>query len=41
MNLYEEKLIKIFNGCDKHIIRINSSSAKMKLNMPLNKDKYL
>jgi len=41
MNLYEEKLIKIFNECDKHIIRINSSSSKMKLNMPLNKNKYL
>ncbi|WP_324172645.1 hypothetical protein [Sulfurimonas sp.] len=41
MNLYEEKLIKIFNECDKHIIRITSSSGKMKSNIPLNKDKYL
>ncbi len=41
MNLYEEKLIKIFNECDKHIMRINSSSAKMKSSMPLTKDKYL
>lgn len=41
MNIYEEKLKKIFNECDKHIIRINSSSQKMKANIPLNKDKYL
>ncbi len=36
-----EKLEKIFNECDKHILRINSSSAKMKSNMPLDKNKYL
>ena len=41
MNIYEQRLIKIFNECDKHIIRINSSSSKMKLNMPLDKNKYL
>jgi hypothetical protein len=41
MTIYENKLKKIINECDKHIIRINSSSNKMKLNIPLNKDKYL
>ena len=41
MNVYEQKLVKIFNECDKHIEKINSSSAKMKLNMPLDKNKYL
>lgn len=41
MNIYEEKLEKIFNECDKHIIRINSASVKMRLNMPLDKNKYL
>jgi hypothetical protein len=35
------KLKKIFNECDKHIISINSSSAKMKSNIPLEKNKYL
>ncbi|MFK5937845.1 MAG: hypothetical protein QM497_05540 [Sulfurimonas sp.] len=39
--LIVEKLEKIFNECDKHIIRINSSSTKMKANMPLDKNKYL
>jgi hypothetical protein len=41
MNIYEIKLKKIFNECDKHIIRINSSSKKMKVNIPLNKTTYL
>jgi len=41
MNIYEEKLKKIFNECDKHIIRINSSSTKMKTNMPLDANKYI
>lgn len=41
LNIHEEKLKKIFNECDKHIIRINSSSLKMKSNIPLNENKYL
>jgi hypothetical protein len=36
-----EKLQKIFSECDKHITRINSSSAKMKVNIPLDKYKYI
>jgi hypothetical protein len=36
-----ERLKKIFNECDKHTIRINSSSAKMKVNIPLDKHKYI
>ena len=41
MNIYEEKLKKIFNECDKHIIRINTSSEKMKVNIPLDEYKYI
>lgn len=41
MNLYEQKLIKIFNECDKHIMRMNSAGRKMKPFMPLDKEKYL
>ena len=41
MNIYKQKLIKIFNECDKHIMRINSASTKMQSIMPLDKDKYL
>jgi len=36
-----EKLEKIFYECDKHLQRINSSSKKLELIMPLNKEKYL
>jgi len=39
--LIREKLEKILYECDKHILRINSASAKMKSYMPLNKDRYL
>lgn len=41
MSIHTEKLKKIFNECDKHIIRINSSSLKMKANIPLNAETYL
>jgi len=41
MNIYKQKLLKIFNECDKHIIRIQSASTKMQSIMPLDKDKYL
>ena len=41
MNIYKQKLIKIFNECDKHIMRINSASTKMQSTMPLDKEKYL
>jgi hypothetical protein len=41
MNIYEEKLKKIFHECDQHIVRINSSSTKMKANISLDKLKYL
>ena len=41
MNIYKQKLIKIFNECDKHIVRIKSASIKMQAIMPLNKEKYL
>lgn len=40
-DIIREKLEKIFYECDKHILRINSASAKMKLYMPLDKNKYL
>ena len=41
MNIHKQKLLKIFNECDKHIIRIQSASTKMRSIMPLDKDKYL
>lgn len=41
MNIHEEKLLRIFNQCDKHIERINSASKKMQSFMPLDKEKYL
>ncbi len=41
MNIYKEKIVKIFSECDKHILRINSSSYKMKPVMPLDKEKYI
>jgi len=40
-NIIKEKLQKIFYECDKHILRIESSSKKMSLFMPLIKDKYI
>ncbi len=41
MNIYKEKIEKIFQECDKHILRIASSSKKMRSYMPLNEDKYV
>jgi hypothetical protein len=40
-DLILEKLKKIFNECEKHIVRINSSSTKMRANIPLDKYKYI
>ncbi len=41
MNIYEKKLIKIFNECDKHILRINSATKKMSNFMELYEDKFI
>ena len=41
MNIYKNKIEKIFNECDKHILRINSATKKMANSMPLNEDSYL
>ena len=41
MNVYEEKIEKIFNECEKHIQRINSATKKMSNTMPLDADKYV
>ena len=40
MNKYKEKLEKIFNECQKHKLRIKSSSKEMKKFMPLDSKKY-
>ncbi len=40
MNIREEKLQKIFNECNKHLLRINSAYSKMFKFMPLDKFKY-
>ncbi len=40
MNRYKEKLEKIFNECEKHKLRIKSSSSEMFNFMPLNSEKY-
>jgi len=36
-----EKLEKIFNECDKHLLRLDSSSKKLQAIMPLDEEKYL
>jgi hypothetical protein len=33
-DLILKKLKKIFNECEKNIVRINTSSTKMKVNIP-------
>ena len=40
-NIIIEKLDKIFYECDKHLLRINSSSKKLDSIMPLDEKKYL
>ncbi len=37
---YKEKLLKILNECDKHLLRMNSASKKMSLFMPLTVTRY-
>ena len=37
---YKQKLLKIINECDKHLLRVNSASKKMSLFMPLSVEKY-
>ena len=39
--IVREKLEKIFYECDRHILRLNSASKKMKDMMPLDKKRYL
>ena len=41
MNIYKEKIEKIFTECDKHIKRINSATKKMSNTMPLDADTYV
>ena len=41
MNIYKEKIEKIFAECDKHILRINSAAKKMQPAMPLDKERYI
>jgi hypothetical protein len=38
--LYKQKLLKILNECDKHLLRMNSGYKKMSLFMPLTTTKY-
>jgi hypothetical protein len=37
---YKQKLLKILNECDKHLLRMNSASKKMSSFMPLTSTKY-
>ena len=37
---YKQKLLKILNECDKHLLRLNSASKKMSPFMPLSLTKY-
>jgi hypothetical protein len=41
MNIYQDRVDKILLECDKHILRINSSSKKMSIFMPLNDIRYI
>ena len=41
MNIKIERIKKIFKECDKHILRMNSASNKMKDSMPLDKNRYI
>ena len=37
---YKQKLLKIINECDKHLLRMQSASKKMSIFMPLSIKKY-
>jgi len=39
--IYQLKLQKIINECDKHILRMNSAYKKIAATLPLDKDKYI
>ena len=41
MIIYQLKLQKIINECDKHILRMNSAYKKIVATLPLDKDKYI
>lgn len=41
MSVIIERLEKIFNECDKHLLRINLSYNELKSTMPLDEQKYL
>jgi len=40
MNIYQLKLQKIINECDKHILRMNSAYTKIAAKLPLDTNKY-
>ena len=40
MNIYQERLERVFNECKKHILRIESSTKEMSKFMPLDSKRY-
>lgn len=41
MNMQKEKIQRIINECEKHLLRMNSAYLKMKSYFPLDKEKYV